>query len=159
MIFLKGKVYKHNACYVLSRLFLGGIFVLAGIPKIINPEGFSEIVYNYRLLPDILVNLFALLLPWVETAAGVLLLANIWIPAMALLCTAMMFLFLGALGINMLRGLNIYCGCFAVDPSEIITDLKMWIYIIRDIFFLFPCAYLIYHIMVFSKDNSYNNNR
>ena len=153
MIFLDGKVYKHSIYYTLSRLFLGGIFLLAGIPKIINPAGFSEIVYNYRLLPDILINLFALSLPWVETVAGILLLTNIWIPAMTLLCTALMFLFLGALGINMLRGLNIYCGSFAVEPSEVITDIKMWIYIARDIFFLFPCAYLLYHTMVFSKDN------
>jgi len=153
MIFLDGKVYKHNLCYAISRLFLGRIFLLAGIPKIINPAGFSEIVYNYRLLPDILVNLFALLLPWVETVAGLLLLANIWVPAMTLLCTALMFLFLGALGINMIRGLDIYCGCFAVNPSDIITDSKMWVYIARDIFFLFPCAYLIYHTMVFSKNN------
>ena len=150
---------KKKVCYTASRLFLGGIFLLAGIPKIIDPTGFSEIVYNYRLLPDIFVNLFALSLPCVETAVGILLLLNVWVPAMALLCTAMMFLFLGALGINMLRGLNIYCGCFATNPSEVITDFTMWIYIARDIFFLFPCVYLIYHTMIFSRKNNNTSNR
>jgi len=43
--------------FLLSRLFLGGIFVYASYDKLLHPVPFAEIVYNYQILPDPLVNL------------------------------------------------------------------------------------------------------
>jgi len=50
--------------FVLSRLLLGGIFVYASYDKILHPVPFAEIIYNYQILPDVLVNLVSLFLPW-----------------------------------------------------------------------------------------------
>ena len=64
---------------VLSRLFLGGIFVYASCDKILHPVIFAETVYNYQVLPDLLVNITALVLPWVELLVGLALILGLWL--------------------------------------------------------------------------------
>jgi uncharacterized membrane protein YphA (DoxX/SURF4 family) len=64
-----------------SRIILGGIFIYAGVIKILDPAGFARDVSNYRMLPDLLVNPFAVVLPWIEVLAGLSLLLGIWVPA------------------------------------------------------------------------------
>ena len=41
---------------VLLRLLLGVIFVYASFDKILRPAAFAEIIYNYQILPDPLIN-------------------------------------------------------------------------------------------------------
>ena len=101
-----------QAAGLLLRLALGGVFIFAGVVKIINPAHFAADVGNYRLLAREWVNLFAITLPWIETLAGLLLVAGIWKRASALLIAAMLAVFLIAIGQAVARGLNINCGCF-----------------------------------------------
>ena len=97
---------------LILRLGLGGIFVFAGFVKIIDPAAFSVSIANYRLLPHEGLNLLAMTLPWIEVAAGLLLMAGIWKRANALLITLMLVVFLFAIGQAVARNLNIDCGCF-----------------------------------------------
>jgi putative oxidoreductase len=94
------------------RLGLGGIFIAAGVIKIIEPAQFSSDIANYRLLPHDLINLLAITLPWVEVVAGMLLITGPWKRAGALAITVMMVVFLAAIAQATVRGLNIKCGCF-----------------------------------------------
>lgn len=48
---------------LVVRLFLGAVFVYASLDKILHPQAFAEMVYNYQLLPDVLINLTAIILP------------------------------------------------------------------------------------------------
>ena len=64
---------RSRPALIVSRLILGGIFIYAAMDKIAHPDQFAEIVYNYKLLPGALVNLMAIVLPWVEILAGVFL--------------------------------------------------------------------------------------
>jgi len=97
---------------LIMRLALGGIFIVAGIMKIIDPAAFAKDIGNYRLLPHDVINLLAITLPWIEVVAGGLLVVGIWKRTNALLITLMMAVFIIAVGQAVARDLNISCGCF-----------------------------------------------
>src|SRR5205814_189673 len=68
---------------------------------------------NYRLLQHEWNNLLAITLPWIEVAAGLLLIVGIWARASSLVIALMLAVFLAAIGQAIARGLNISCGCFS----------------------------------------------
>src|SRR5262245_51796603 len=94
------------------RVVVGGAFIVAAVLKIASPEKFAGDVSNYRLLPHEMINLVAIVLPWVELVAGVLVLAGVWLRAAALVITSMTVLFFVIITSALVRGLNIECGCF-----------------------------------------------
>ena len=97
-------------------LYLGGVFLYAAYGKILEPRLFAQAVYNYQMLPvPVLANLFAVTLPWVELACGLALVTGFLRREGALLATALLLLFLAAIGIAMARGLNTDCGCFTTS--------------------------------------------
>ncbi len=94
------------------RLLVGGAFVVAGALKIADPAKFALDVGNYRLVPHALVNLVAILVPWIEVTAGSFVLAGIWLRAAALVVTSLTVMFFAVIVSALARGLNIECGCF-----------------------------------------------
>jgi len=131
--------------YFWCRLLLGTVFLLASIDKIRHPRGFAEIVYNYQILPDLWVNLTAILLPWVELVLGVFLIAGLWAPGAVLLSNLMLLTFFCLMVFNLARGLNVDCGCFSTRPSE---DPSVLWQVSRDILFLFLAAYLLFKVNI-----------
>ncbi|MFH0998672.1 MAG: cation diffusion facilitator family transporter [Pseudomonadota bacterium] len=125
-----------------ARLILGGVFIYASWDKILHPAAFAEAVFNYQLLPSQLINLMALVLPWLELILGVLLLSGIWTPGAVLGVNLLMITFLGALIINTARGLNISCGCFSTETTS--SGLSWWV-VLRDVFFLYLSGYLLFY--------------
>ena len=101
--------------HLLVRLALGLVFVYASLDKIANPADFALIVKNYRLLPFDAINLVAVLLPWVELVAGLLLIFGLVTRGSSLLISVLLAVFIVALGINVSRGLDINCGCFSTS--------------------------------------------
>ncbi len=71
--------------FVGARLLLGGIFIYASVDKILYPAGFAQTIHNYQLLPDILVNITAVVLPWIELFLGLFLILGLWLPGAAVL--------------------------------------------------------------------------
>ena len=63
--------------HICLRIFLGGIFLWASWDKIVSPEAFTRIIGNYQLLPEALVPLVAIMLPWTEAICGICLVAGI----------------------------------------------------------------------------------
>ena len=53
------------------RLIVGVVFIYASIDKIIHPDRFAEIVWDFDLLPRSLVNPFSVCLPWIELVMGI----------------------------------------------------------------------------------------
>jgi putative oxidoreductase len=118
---------------LLFRWFLGAIFVYAGLVKIADPLGFALALYNYHILPGWMINPLAIYLPWVEVMVGAGLIAGIMISGGALVLSGMLVVFAMAIGIGLIRGLDIACGCFSTSASaEPIT----WFYVIRDLLLL-----------------------
>jgi uncharacterized membrane protein YphA (DoxX/SURF4 family) len=121
--------------FVLSRLFLGAVFVYASYDKILHPVPFAEIVFNYQILPDILVNLAALFLPWIELLVGLSLILGVGLPGAVLICNGLLLIFFSTLVFNMVRGLDIDCGCFTTSIGPSSGGHMLW-YLFRDGFFL-----------------------
>lgn len=113
---------------LLFRFCLGGIFIYAGVTKILDPEEFALAIYNYQILPDLLVNPVAVVLPWIEVICGFTLIFGWWIGASSLVLTGLLFIFLFALVITLARGLDISCGCFSSTGEGKIS----WLYLVRD---------------------------
>ncbi len=132
---------------LLARLVIGGLFVYASIHKIADPGAFSVSIRNYLVLPAAWSNLCALILPWIELAAGSLLIVGILTRPSALLTTGMLGVFLGAVIYAYSIGLNIDCGCFTSDAA---TEGKIGLFhIFRDsALFLTSLA-----ILVFDRGN------
>ncbi|MCD6051270.1 MAG: Methylamine utilization protein MauE [Verrucomicrobia bacterium] len=102
----------------LLRLAVGGAFVLAGALKIADPAKFAVDVGNYRLLPHELNNLVAILIPWIEVAAGVFVLAGIWLRPAALVISSLTVMFFFVILSALARGLNMDCGCFGTVGGQ-----------------------------------------
>jgi len=106
------KLLENRFVLLLARLILGVIFIVASVDKIASPEAFSVSVDAYRLLPFPTVNIFALLVPWLELLCGVFLLAGYMVRGSSLIVTILLCLFTFAILSAMARQLNIDCGCF-----------------------------------------------
>ena len=128
-------------CYFVARVALGAVFVYASYDKVLHPGAFTEAVYNYQILPDDLINLTAVVLPWLELVLGILLILGIWAPGATVLGTLLLTIFMGAILFNFARGMDISCGCFSTSASE--GSMSIWT-ILRDTLFLLLAVYLLF---------------
>ena len=125
--------------YHAARWILGIVFLYASFHKILYPAAFAEAVYLYQILPDWLVNLAALVLPWLELFLGVFLIIGLWMPGSVIISSLLFIIFMGALSYNMTRGLDISCGCFSTSATEGAVDI--WT-VLRDGMFMAVSFYL-----------------
>lgn len=97
----------------VACLVLAGVFIAAAFPKIATPGLFALAIYQYEILPDVLVNLVAIYLPWLEISCAAALAV---LPAARrgalLLVAGMLMAFTLALALTVLRGNPVPCGCF-----------------------------------------------
>ena len=98
-----------------ARLILGAVFMYASIDKILHPAAFTKAVYNYAILPDALINLTAIVLPWLELVLGIFLVIGLFREGSVCIVTGLLVVFMGDTIFNMARGLDIYCGCFSAS--------------------------------------------
>jgi len=102
------------------RIFLGFIFIFAAVTKVADPEGFSQSIYNYKLMPDFIINFLAIAFPWIELVAGILLVFGISVKENSAIISGLLVVFIIAIGISLARGLDIDCGCFGtIDGSKV----------------------------------------
>jgi uncharacterized membrane protein YphA (DoxX/SURF4 family) len=106
------KILSNKFFLLASRLVLGFVFLYAGMEKITDPDGFARAVGNYKLLPFSLINITALILPWIEVVAGILLIFGIIVEENAFIISSLLGIFIIAIIISLIRGLDIDCGCF-----------------------------------------------
>lgn len=133
--------------YYGARWILGGVFIYASYDKILHPAAFSKIIYNYQILPDVLINLTALFLPMLELIMGIFFWVGFWMPGTAILSNILLISYMGALIFNLARGLNINCGCFSTSAgSSINVATILW-----DAAFLALSVYLT--VAVFKSGN------
>ena len=120
---------------LIFRLILGVTFLYASLDKIAHPEQFARIVYNYKILPGFLINIFAVTLPWVELLAGLFLILGIFTESASLLISFLLVIFVIAISINVfIRGLDLNCGCFSTNPAGKKEGVSL---LFKDFLFLF----------------------
>lgn len=92
-----GKLDQDGIATLIARLALGGVFIHHGWVKIADPiEKFLKPLKTYDILPlepPWILNSIAVILPWVELIAGVLIVLGIWRRASALIIFGMLALF------------------------------------------------------------------
>jgi len=120
----------HPWLTIRVQLALGTIFVIAALPKIADPPSFAHMIYNYRLVPASLINLSALVMPWVEVLAGIALILGVWKAAGRTVVGILLSVFIIAISINLARDNAIDCGCFNVADrgkthEQRIFDMKV----------------------------------
>ncbi|MGD8306003.1 MAG: MauE/DoxX family redox-associated membrane protein [Ignavibacteria bacterium] len=116
---------KNKYLLFVIRIIIAFVFILAGIEKISDPETFSVSIQNYKILPLILINITAIILPWIELITGILLLLGILVKENSYLISTMLVIFILAIGISLARGLNIDCGCFGTRLGAEIGLFKL----------------------------------
>lgn len=126
-----------------ARLILGVIFIYASIDKIVHPAAFANDIYNYRILPEALINLTAMVLPWLELILGIFLVVGLFREGSVSMVTLLLLVFFGAMVFNPARGLDIHCGCFHTSIRGTDSAPMVW-YVFRDGLFLIPACYLFY---------------
>lgn len=118
--------------YLLLRLGLGAIFLVAGALKLRDPYAFALEISNYQLFPA-LSPWLAAALPSTEIVVGVALVAGPrpWVRAGALAAALMLGAFTVAATSAVVRGVNISCGCFGADSGPV-----TWLTVLRDVAFV-----------------------
>jgi putative oxidoreductase len=100
---------------------LGAVLLYSGGVKLADLDGFARVLDNYRLLPDSVVNVVAVMVASVEVAAGAALVAGFWwgLRQGGAVVAGVLFLVFGVLGaVALARGLDIACGCFSTAPDS-----------------------------------------
>ncbi len=129
----------------LHRVFcvvMGGVFLWASWQKIADPQDFAKIIGNYDLLPAVLINPVALILPYVEAFCGLLLLTGRLVKGSLLLVNGLLIIFIIAICISLFRGLDIQCGCFSLSSNARRDLLGV---LVRDIVLLAIGAWTLYY--------------
>ncbi|MFH1131635.1 MAG: MauE/DoxX family redox-associated membrane protein [Pseudomonadota bacterium] len=131
----------HSWLSLPMRLYLGFVFVTACLHKIAHPSMFALDVATYDILPLALINPMAIILPYLELLAGIMLLIGFRVRGSALAVFGMMLMFLVAVIIALAKGLDMSCGCFASQSmeEETISGLTM----LRDLFWLLLSLYIV----------------
>jgi len=133
---------ENNWAELVLRWAIGSIFVYASIHKIAEPAAFAKIIYGYYLFPDFSINLIAIILPFLEFYSGVFLLLGIYPRSASLVTSGLLFGFIIAISINLIRGHEFDCGCFSLggtNHKEATLHL-----LIRDIFYFALSLYIIF---------------
>ena len=128
------RIVTDKRIVLLFRLVLGATFIYASLDKIAHPEQFARIIYNYKILPPFLINIFAVTLPWVELVAGLFLILGIFTQSAAFLICFLLMVFVFAISINLFRGIDLNCGCFSTDPAGKKEGISL---LFKDFLFLF----------------------
>jgi len=112
------KIVTSSWVELVARWFLGATLIYASYSKILAPAVFAKIIYGYDLFPAMLINLFAITLPFIELIAGLALIIGVYPRSAALIINAMLLAFIASLSINIIRGHEFDCGCFAINAES-----------------------------------------
>src|SRR5256886_3979925 len=93
-------------------VIVGGIFIYAGVLKILDPVQFANDIDNYKSLPWFVSVRLAFYLPWLEIFCGLALVSRLLYRGGLSILTALIAVFIGATIAAKARGLDITCGCF-----------------------------------------------
>ncbi len=118
-------LFSNRYSLLVLRLIVGGIFVYASFDKLFNQEAFSKAIYNYQFLPEFFINIFAIVIPYIELFSGLLLLAGIFKRGSSFMISVLLIMFIISLSQAYAKGLDINCACFSLENSGQKSDI-LW---------------------------------
>lgn len=125
-------ILKSRVIETAARWFIGLIFIYAGYYKIIAPAEFAKMIYGYGLFPGELINLIAIVLPFIELFTGLMLIVGVWTRSAMLIINILLILFILLISINLIRGHQFDCGCFSA-AADLFSAETPWKTLIRDL--------------------------
>ena len=111
------KLIDHDLLTLVSRLLIGGMYIYASFYKVIEPGSFAKSIWYYHLVPGNMINLMAIVLPWVELVVGIALIVGVAYRGAVLWANLMLVFFIVALVTTIARGISVDCGCFRAAAS------------------------------------------
>ena len=114
-------------------VIVGGIFIYAGVLKVLDPVQFGNDIDNYKTLPWLISVRLAFYLPWLEIFCGVALIFRFLYRGSLWILMALILVFIGATVAARMRGLDISCGCFGHAsqhwsfPQHMAVDLAIFV--------------------------------
>jgi len=102
------------------RFVLATVFFLGGLAKLSAGDRFELAVRRYEVVPARFARPTARLVTGLELALACVLFGGVGIREAAIVVTAVLLVFTGAIVINLLRGRSFDCGCSIVGASEVI---------------------------------------
>jgi len=133
---MSGTSWKTNVLNFLdlaARVYLGGVFILAAWGKILDPYNFAISIATYQMMPDQVINVMAIVMPWLELFVGVMLIIGFRTRAQTLLINGMLVMFIIAIIWALAHDLQMQCGCFASEEAE--ADMSI-LTVFRDVAWL-----------------------
>lgn len=132
------KLLFHPALIWCVRLVVAAVLIYAALQKIWLPLEFARLVREYHLIPEQLLNLVAVILPWLELVCGCCFITGIGLMGTAFLLSALNSVFVVAIiyrawlimratGVAFFD-LSFDCGCgFGVVyiPTKIVENLLL----------------------------------
>jgi uncharacterized membrane protein YphA (DoxX/SURF4 family) len=129
------------------RLALGGLFCLAAVSKLQDPQSFAEAIKAFQVVDHLrlghLIATAAFVIPWVELVSGVMLVLGLWTRAAALTIGLALLAFIAGLVSVITRGLDASCSCFGnlnLFCGKAIGSCQ----VIRNSLMLLPAVYLVW---------------
>ncbi len=102
---------------LICRICLGSILIYASYHKIMDPCSAASDIYRYRILPGYLVNICAIILPFVELVTGLALITGLYPRGASLGAIVLLTIFLAGISSNLISGRDISCGCFGSEKD------------------------------------------
>lgn len=124
------------------RLGLAAVWLVAGIPKMLDLNQNYVAVKAYDLLPEGVVDVVASGQPFLEVALGILLVVGIGTRLVGVLSVLLFCVYIAGIASAWARGLSIDCGCFSSGGSVALGQAHYGWDITRDVGFLILGAWL-----------------
>lgn len=129
---------------LVLRLFLAGVFLYSGVPKLGNLKLSQYATRAYELFPYQVADFIGVVQPIVEVAIGILLLIGLFVRWAAVVSALLLIVFIAGIASAWARGLAIDCGCFSKGGAIDESATKYPQEIARDIGFLIVAGLLVW---------------
>jgi uncharacterized membrane protein YphA (DoxX/SURF4 family) len=121
----------------IGRLVVGGVFLFAGVHKLLAPDAFAQDIANYQVFPHWTWNLAAAIVPIAEVLGALALLTDFKRRAAAIVLGALNVAFIALIVSVIWRGIDLSCGCFGAAAE---ANTVGWPMLLRDLALMLAIA-------------------
>lgn len=151
-------ILKNKWLTLGARIAVAVIFILYAWGKIQVPRDFVKAVNGYHLVPNTLLNMFSVLLPGIEMAAGIALLFGLFTRASSSIIITLLIIFMLAFSTSTFLGVEIFdCGCSGAEDG--IQQVNYWGFYLRDIALLIGAIIVFRGRRVLALDNIFRSGK
>ncbi|HOV98871.1 MAG TPA: MauE/DoxX family redox-associated membrane protein [Bacteroidota bacterium] len=138
-------IVEHPITNLVVRCLLGGIFLYAGLGKLIAVDDFTQSILNYKIFSENIAVLSATVIPWLEVLCGISLILGIYQRASTIIITGLLGIFTLLVLWALMHGLDISCGCFTQDPN---AGKIGWLKVLEN------CGYILLGVFLLTQPES-----